>query len=212
MNPKQQYKEKFAAAIIKQMEKRQFEACYCATKEDALAKVQEYLTEPASVTWGGSETFQEIGALDWVKEQEHLTVLDRYAPRTKEERQEYYSKAINADYFFMSANAITMDGQLVNIDGVGNRVGFLCFGPRNVLVVASLNKVARDVDSAIFRVRNMATPPNAIRLDYGCPCGITGKCEDCLSPNCMCAQIVTTRFSRVPGRIKVILVGEELGY
>ena len=117
-----------------------------------------------------------------------------------------------ADYFLMSTNAITMDGELVNIDGRSNRVSCLCWGPQNVIIIAGMNKVALDVESALKRVRNFAAPPNAVRLNKNTPCAQTGKCADCYSPDCICSQIVITRRSSTPNRIKVILVGEELGY
>jgi len=112
----------------------------------------------------------------------------------------------------MSTNAITLDGELINIDGRGNRVAFLCYGPQNVLILTGINKIVADIESGIKRTRNIASPPNAIRLNRNTPCAITGKCGDCFSKECMCGQIVITRFSLIPNRIKVILIGEELGY
>jgi hypothetical protein len=112
----------------------------------------------------------------------------------------------------MSSNAITLDGQLVNIDGSGNRVACLITGPKNVIIIAGMNKVTTDVDNAIERVRNMATPPNTVRLGKKTPCSETGKCANCLVDDCICNQIVITRRSGTQGRIKVILVGEELGF
>ena len=117
-----------------------------------------------------------------------------------------------ADYFLMSTNAITLDGELINIDGRGNRVAFLCYGPENVLIFAGMNKIVSNIEEGISRTRNIAASPNAIRLNKNTPCGITGKCEDCYSPDCMCGQYVITRRSGIPNRIKVILIGEELGY
>jgi len=112
----------------------------------------------------------------------------------------------------MSTNAITLEGELINIDGRGNRVAFLCYGPQNVLILAGMNKVVSDVESGFKRVRDIASPPNTIRLNKKTPCAVTGKCEDCYSPDCICGQFVVTRRSGVPKRIKVILIGEELGY
>ena len=108
--------------------------------------------------------------------------------------------------------AITLDGELINIDGRGNRVAFLCFGPQNVLILAGMNKVVTDVESGINRTRNVAAAPNAIRLNRKTPCAVTGRCGDCYSEDCMCGQYVITRRSGIPNRIKVILIGEELGY
>jgi len=112
----------------------------------------------------------------------------------------------------MSTNAITLDGELINIDGRGNRVAFLCYGPQNVLILTGMNKVVSNVEEGINRTRNIAAQPNAIRLNKKTPCGITGRCEHCFSQDCMCGQFVVTRRSLIPNRIKVVLIGEELGY
>lgn len=112
----------------------------------------------------------------------------------------------------MSTNAITMDGELVNIDGSGNRVAALIFGPEEVIIVAGMNKVTADVPGAYKRVKNIASPPNCVRLNKNTPCAMTGQCGSCLGDDCICSQTVITRRSGIPGRIKVILVGEELGY
>ena len=112
----------------------------------------------------------------------------------------------------MSSNAVTLDGELVNIDGNGNRVACLITGPKNVILIVGMNKIVPDVTSGFDRVRNMAAPPNGVRLGLSTPCSKYGKCHDCYSPDCMCCEFVVTRKSRIPGRIKVILVGEELGY
>ena len=113
--------------------------------------------------------------------------------------------------FLMSSNAISKDGQLVNIDGMGNRVAAMCYGPRQVLVIAGMNKVLGTLDDAIARARNIAAPANAQRFGIKTPCGLTGQCGDCTSPDCICSYVVVTRNSMVHERIKVILVGEDLG-
>ena len=112
----------------------------------------------------------------------------------------------------MSTNAITTDGELINIDGRANRVSFLCYGPENVLVIAGMNKVVTDVESGLKRVRLTACPPNAVRLNKKTPCAVNGVCGNCYGEDCICSQFVVTRRSGVKNRIKVILVGEELGY
>ena len=127
-------------------------------------------------------------------------------------KADFYSKIVTCDYYFMSSNAITLDGQLVNIDGRGNRVACLIDGPKNVIIIAGMNKIVTDVEAGIERVRNYASPPNNIRLGYNTPCAQLGRCANCLVDDCICCQIVITRKSKIPGRIKVILVGEELGY
>lgn len=209
--PKQQYYENLADTLIDKFNLRGIEGYYCETKEEALLTAKRFLTPGCSVSWGGSQTLEEIGLIDALKASDY-TVYDRTLAKTPEERTELYSKAVSCDYYFMSSNAITLDGQLVNIDGSGNRVACLAHGPKNVVVIAGVNKVVKDVDAAIDRVQNIASPPNAIRLGLNLPCAKYGRCVECLEQACMCCQTVITRKSRIPGRIKVILVGEELGY
>jgi len=112
----------------------------------------------------------------------------------------------------MSSNAISVTGELVNIDGTGNRLAALIYGPSNVIILAGMNKVMPTVEAALSRVKNTASPINAIRLSRNTPCAVTGICSECQSPDCICAQTVITRRSNQAGRIKVILIGEELGY
>lgn len=214
MTPKQQSYEALAQTIIKKMEKRRFEACYCPTKEEAFEKVTSYFTKGCSITCGGSVTLSEVGIKDFLVSDaaKDYTYINRDLAKTSEEKRQVFSQAVLADYYLMSSNAITMDGELVNIDGMGNRVAALCFGPSNVIIVAGMNKIAGDEKAARDRVRSLASSPNAIRLNLNTPCAFTGVCGECLGDDCICSQIVTTRYSKVPGRIKVILVGEELGY
>ena len=208
---KQGYYENAADTVIKNLKKRRMDAYYCEDKQEALEKVLELMEDGKSVAWGGSMTLAECGIMDAVKSGKY-NVIDREKAKTDEEIRETYGKICTCDYFLMSTNAITLDGELVNVDGRGNRVSFLCFGPQNVIVVAGMNKLVTDVDMGIKRTRNMDAPPNTVRLKKNTPCSVTGRCADCLSPDCICAQTVITRLSMIPGRIKVILVGEELGY
>lgn len=211
MTPKQQYYENAAATIIKNLEKRQMEGYYCATSEEAVKKALELMPEGASIGWGGSMTLAETGLMDVIRE-ENYRIIDREMAKTPEEQRKIYGEICCSDFFLMSTNAITLDGELVNIDGRGNRVAFLCYGPQNVLIIAGMNKVVSDVESGVKRVRDIASPPNTVRLNKNTPCAVTGRCGNCLSPDCICSQVLITRRSGIPGRIKVILVGEELGY
>lgn len=208
---KKQYYENVASTIIANLEKRRMEGYYCEDRAAAVAKVKELIAPGASVAWGGSMTLNESGVMDLIRTGDYQ-VLDRDQAVTPEEKKEMFGKIGTCDYFLMSTNAITLNGELVNIDGRGNRVSYLCFGPDHVIVVAGMNKLVTDVEAGIQRTRNMASPPNALRLNRKTPCAVTGRCGDCLSPDCICAQTVITRCSMVPGRIKVVLVGEELGY
>lgn len=211
MSPKKQYYENVASTIISNLEKRSMKGFYCPDKESALAKVKELIPEGASIGWGGSMTLDETGIKQAVLEGNY-EVYNRDIASTPEEQKKVFSQICGCDYYLMSTNAITLNGELVNVDGRGNRVAFLCFGPENVIVVAGMNKITTDVEDGLKRVHNMAAPPNCVRLGKNTPCAKTGKCGDCLSPDSICASTVITRKSMIPGRITVILVGEELGY
>jgi L-lactate utilization protein LutB len=208
---KQAFYEAQAEEIIKKLNARNMEGYYCADREEASAKVKRFLTPDSSIAWGGSMTMEEIGLLDDLRESDY-ELIDRNMAVTPEEKRELFGKIVTADYFLMSTNAITLDGELINIDGNGNRVACLCQGPEQVIIVAGMNKVVADVEAGIQRVHNIAAPPNALRLGLDTPCANFGRCSLCLSKECMCAQTVVTRYNRIDGRIKVILVGEELGF
>lgn len=203
--------ETLAKEVIAALTKRGMEAHYVASKEDATTLALDFFKEGASISWGGSMTLTEIGLLDALKNTSSYTLLDRnnVAP---EEVENIYRKAFSCDYYLMSSNAITRDGKLVNIDGTGNRVAALIYGPKEVIIIAGMNKVVQTEEEALSRIRNIASPRNAMRLNKQTPCALTGSCHDCLSPDCICMQTVITRNSRIQGRIKVILVGENLGY
>ena len=187
------------------------EGYYCPDKESAKAKVLELIgTNKKVVTYGGSVSLDEVGLKEAVEEAGH-DLLRREKYVTPEEKRECFAKQTLADVFMMSTNAITLDGELVNIDGSGNRVACLSFGPTEVIVVAGMNKVVSNVEEGIARSRNFAASPNTVRLGCDTPCAKIGQCGNCLNDT-ICCQLVVTRASRVPGRIKVILVGEELGY
>ena len=153
----------------------------------------------------------EAGVMDAIRNQNYR-LIDRSLAKNFQETRELFSQAVMADYFLMSSNAFTVDGELVNIDGAGNRVACLAFGPSHVIVLASMNKMCANVEDAVRRVRTLATPPNAIRVNANTPCAKTGVCADCNIPESICCQIEITRRSRIQGRIIVVLCGEELGF
>ena len=200
-----------AQGIIDNLAKRNIDGFYCEDSASLVEQVTALMEEGAVIAWGGSQSVKECGLMDAIRSGKY-TLIDRMNAADKQEERELQAKAILSDYYLMSTNAITLDGQLVNIDGNGNRVSALIYGPKHVIIVAGMNKVAQDVESAYKRVKTMGCPPNAVRLNRNTPCGKTGKCGDCLSPDCFCNQIVVTRRSGHTGRIKVFLVGEELGY
>jgi len=211
MSAKKLYYENLADSLIEKFNKRGIEGYYCDNGEEALLTAKRFLTPGCSISWGGSETLEEIGLLDDLKASDYI-LYDRHTAKTPEQKTAMYSKIVTSDYYFMSSNAITLDGQLVNIDGIGNRVACLIAGPKNVIIIAGMNKIVTDVNTGMERVRNMAAPPNANRLGSKTPCAELGRCANCLVDDCLCCEIVITRKSRTPGRIKVILVGEELGF
>jgi hypothetical protein len=200
-----------AETVIKNMKKRNFEGFYADTCEEAVEIVKSLIQEGASIGFGGTMTMKETGVFKLVSNGKY-NLYDRGSAKTPEEVADIYQKHFASDYYIMSANAITMDGELVNIDGNSNRVACLCYGPKHVIVIAGMNKLTDDMDSAYKRIKTKAAPPNGVRLGLNTPCAITGKCGDCYSEGCMCANIVVTRMNRNKDRIKVILVGEELGF
>ncbi|MDD6339393.1 MAG: lactate utilization protein [Butyrivibrio sp.] len=208
MTPKKQAYRLTADGIIAALNKRNMEGYYCDSSAEAVEKALSIMPEGSSITWGGSASIKECGLLDAIKNGRY-EILDR---DTASDEKLFYSRAVLSNYFLMSTNAITLDGELLNIDGRGNRVAPMIYGPDNVIMIVGMNKVVKDVESAYKRVKVDACPPNTIRLNFDTPCAKTGKCIECLSPQCICNQIVITRFSREKGRIKVILVGEELGF
>lgn len=210
LTPKEAYKEKIAQKIIKGLEKRNMEGYYFPTRSEAVKKALELIPQGASISWGGSETIKEAGLVDALKNGSY-NIIDRDSAKTPEEREEIMKNTMFADFFLGSSNAITYDGELVNIDGMGNRVSAYIFGPKNVLLLVSINKAVKTVEEGIDRVRNVSAPPNAIRLGLDTPCSVTGACGNCYNST-ICCQLVVTRYSRIPKRIKVILVGEELGF
>lgn len=211
MSAKQEYYKNIAETVIKNLAKRRMEGYYCESSAEAVKLALSLMPKGASIGWGGSVTLSECGLMDAISNGDYK-LLDRSLAKTKEEQKEIYGKIFGADFFLTSTNAITIDGELINVDGRANRVCYICYGPENVIVIAGMNKLVSDVDCGIKRVHDIASPMNTVRLNRKTPCAVTGHCADCLSPDCICAQTVITRLSLVPNRIKVILVGEELGY
>lgn len=205
------YYERTAQTLIKNLQKRHIEGYYVPSKEEALQKAISFLGENEVISWGGSMTLVEIGLISALEQTGSYTLLDR-SKVSAEQVDELYRRAFFADTYFMSTNAITLEGELINIDGTGNRVASLIYGPRQVIIIAGMNKVAKNQAEALSRIHHVACPQNAIRLNKNTPCSLTGACHDCLNDDCICMQTVITRNSKPAGRIKVILVGEHLGY
>ena len=208
LEPTKNYFDKRGRTLVKNLQNRQFDAYYCETREEALEKALELIPKGASVGWGGTTTAQQIGLLDALHSDDYRFIDRDLAP----DRVQAMRECLLADVFVTGANALSLDGEMVNIDGMGNRVAAICYGPKSVIVIAGMNKVAHDLDAAITRARTVAAPMNKQRFPAETPCLVTGSCADCKSPGCICNQIVITRNCRPAGRIKVILVGEELGF
>lgn len=202
--------EKQAETIIKALQKRQISGRYCPDGKSAAEYVCSRIPEGAAVTWGGSESIRQCGLLDALK-QAPVTLWDR-AEVKPEEMKAFYRKAFSADYYLMSANAITLDGRIVNIDGNGNRVAALSYGPDHVVILAGMNKVVSSLEEAVDRAHNIAAPPNSIRLGLETPCTKDGVCHHCFSKQKICNMLHVLEFSRDPERIHVVLVGETLGF
>lgn len=209
MDPKRAMYEKLGASVVEALEKRHFSARYCSTALEAKEAVLALIPAGRTVGWGGSVTVDTLGVKEVLRDRKQ-PIVDRQTAKSPWEADELMKKALTADVFLMSSNAISMDGCLVNLDGRGNRVAALIYGPDRVIVVAGMNKVVPTVEDAISRTRNLAAPMNAQRFGKTVCCQ-TGRCMDCKSPDSICANLVITRLNRTPDRIHVILVGEDLG-
>lgn len=197
--------------LVKNLISRHFDAYYCPDKASALKKALELIPEGASVGWGGCMSAEQIGLIEAVKAGNYRPI-DRSTGKTPEEVTALMKQCLTADVFITGANGISMDGQMVNIDGAGNRVAAIVYGPDSVIVVAGMNKVMDTVEAAMTRARTIAAPVNNQRFDNENPCKFTGKCADCKAVTSICNQFLTTRHCRPVGRIKFILVGEDLGF
>lgn len=197
-----------AKKVINNFKTRFIDGYFCENKDEAKALALSLINDGSVVSWGGTMTMKEIG-LDKALKEGNYKVLDR---ENAKEGQDIAREAFFADYYIMSANAICDDGQLINIDGNGNRCAALIFGPKNVIVIAGMNKVVQGYENALNRARTVAAPINVQRFQKETGCLKTGTCADCKTPDCICCNIVTTRISRPAGKIKVILVNEDLGF
>ena len=208
---KEMYYEKRGNKLVENLKKRNFDAYYCADANSALQKALEIIPEGASVGWGGSVSVQQIGLKDAIRNGNYHAI-DRDACTTPEAKEQAAKDALFADVFLTGANAMSLDGQMVSIDGIGNRVAAIIFGPKKVVVIVGMNKVCDTLDAAIQRARTIAAPMNMQRFMKETPCATTGCCGDCKSPDCICNQILITRNCRPAKRICYIVVGEELGF
>lgn len=207
MKPKEYYNDLLAKKVMEELKKRNMEGFYCKTKEDALKKVLEIIPKDSVVSCGGSATLHEIGLMEVLRNGDY-NFLDPHEAQGGAGKDKVAREALNSDYYLMSSNAISTTGELVNIDGYGNRVASLIFGPKNVIVVAGLNKVEPNLDAAILRAKKYAAPNTMLifKQDYSSFDELSKEAE------WACSQTVITSMSMTKGRIKVILVGEYLGF
>ena len=200
-----------AGHVIKNLKNRNIEGYYAKDKEEALKIALGLIPEGSTVGWGGSASISEIGLKQAVCEGNY-EVINRDVCKTPEEKRAAELKCFDSDYFLASANAVTRDGVLVNIDKFANRIAAISYGPRNVILVIGMNKVVRSIEDAAKRARDEASTINAARLNTETPCRNTGMCYDCKGAKSLCCQILVTRSSAVDGRMKVILVNDALGF
>ncbi|MCQ2546581.1 MAG: lactate utilization protein [Clostridia bacterium] len=198
--------------VIKNLEKRNISGYYAENKEEALKLMLKMIPEGSTVGKGGSETMNQLGIIPILQNGKY-TYLDSFASADQAVQKETKRKIFYADFMLTSANAITLDGEIVNIDGTGNRMAAVIWGPDKVIFVVGSNKIVRDLDDAVDRIKCDACPPNCVRLGKKTPCAVTGKCGDCLSlGHTICCHTVITRFSSIPKRMHVIMVNEPLGF
>ena len=210
MDPKKEMYTKRGKVLAENLKKRHFEAYYCENKAQALGKAMELIPDGVTIGWGGAMSAQQIGLFDALRNR-NVTLLDRDKAADAQERGALMKRSLMADVFLTGANALSLDGQMVNIDGNGNRVAAIVYGPDSVIVIAGMNKVMDSLEQAVDRARTVAAPANAQRFNIATPCKAAGSCHNCTSPDCICNQLLITRHCRPAGRIKFILVGEDLG-
>ncbi|MGM0507793.1 MAG: lactate utilization protein [Fusobacteriota bacterium] len=211
MNNQKKYYRNLSKIVIKGLKKRNMDGIYFDTKEEARDYILDNFQKDKTISWGGSMTLDDMGVIEALDKGDY-NLIDKRKATSEEEKEKIYHKALSSDYYLMSSNAITRDGKLVNIDGRGNRVASLIYGPKKIIMPISMNKVRDNELSARERVQNIASPINTVRLSQETPCSKTGYCQNCQVDDTICCQIVITRRSREKGRIKVILIGEKLGF
>jgi len=201
--------QKHIDRTIEALRKNRFEAEYIETPEQLLQRLDQLMPAGSTCSVGGSVTLSEAGVLDYLRSGRY-TFYDRYDPAANPE--EVYHQAMSCDFYFTSSNAITQEGELYNIDGHGNRLAALIWGPKKVIVITGYNKIVTDRQAAVDRMKTIAAPANAMRLSKKTPCAVTGYCHNCASDDRICSQELFTGWQRNPGRIHVIILGGEYGY
>lgn len=208
---------------LENLKRNNMQSFYCETKEEALALVKTMINKGDTISNGGSQTLKQTGVMDLIKNGDY-NYLDRSREGiTKDEVEEVYRQTYSADVYFSSSNAVTESGELYNVDGNSNRVSAILYGPKSVIMLCGYNKIVKDLDEAVYRVKTVAAPPNAKRLNTGTYCEKAGEClscskdgsfmcDGCRSEGRICCNYVVSSRQRQKDRIKVIIIGEELGY
>ncbi len=207
---------------LNNLKRNRMDAYYVDTKEQACDLVKTLIQKGDVLSCGGSVTLKETGVYDLITSADYK-FLDRSACKTPEEIEEIYRKTFCADAFFTSANAVTENGELYNVDGNSNRVAAILYGPKSVVFICGVNKIVKNLDEAVRRVKTKAAPPNTVRLGIDTPCSKTGECislrrenpemcEGCHGDGRICCNYVVCAQQRHVGRMKVILIGENYGY
>jgi len=215
-NPIENYWRARLTELKETLTENNFEVFVAENTDEAKSIVLEKIIPeiaPKSVSWGGSLTFVATGLYDILKNNHDLNVLDTYDKAlSPEESLERRRQSLLVDLFITGSNAVTESGQLVNLDMIGNRVGALTFGPKNVIILVGRNKIVPDLDEAMFRIKNYAAPVNTMRLDKKTPCAKTSFCEDCKSPDRICNTWTITEKSFPKKRVRIILINKDLGF
>jgi len=212
MTEREEYWSVRLRRVCEALKRNGMECFVAATREEALDKALALIPEGSAVGLGGSLTVREIGLLEALRDGDY-TLHDQYMEGiSREESMRIRKAGAQADCFVSGSNAVTYDGKIVNVDGLGNRLAGLCFGPGKVIIVAGRNKIVPDIEAALYRVRNVAAPMNAMRFGLGTPCVESAECSDCDSPDRICNLTLIMEKSRIEGRMNIILVNQELGY
>lgn len=212
MDTKKWHIEKTAERTIQALKENYFDAVFFTKKRDLLDRVMGYVKPKMTIGIGGSMTLREIGLVERLKG-EKVTVLDHWDPKlTKEEIQEMRIRHLTSDLFVSGSNAITENGEIVNIDGLGNRVSSITFGPKKVIIVAGYNKIVPDVEAAVERIKDVAAPMNAKRLNLPLPCAKTGYCHDCKSEQRICRIVSILERKPSATDISVFIINEAFGF
>lgn len=213
--PVENYWQKRLSEVKKALEDNNFEVFLADNAADASKIVQEEIlpkTGAKTVSWGGSMTFIATGLYNSIKDNPNLEILDTFNKSLSgEEKIELRRRSLLVDLFITGTNAITEMGQLVNLDMIGNRIGGITFGPKHVVILVGRNKIVSDLEDAMYRIKNYVAPTNSMRLDMKTPCVKTSHCEECKSPDRICNTWTITEKSFPKGRVKVVLINEDLG-